>query len=311
MANNAALLTELTELSTRLVMASQAASGPLPDGFYHYTSSRGLKGILKSRRMRATHVRFLNDESEWEYAYRILREVLDAYTSTSDLVTELIDSLRQHISEGIHKLNLWVVCFCAEGNLLSMWRNYSGEGGYSLDFDPEMYIMNPGSGDVAYVRVRLLYDEDEQKALLTELLDIGQQLASGHLLGKPQVQRQEGIDQIAATLSGWLGVRMLAIKHPAFREEREWRYVILGTRDRSDLPFTVQYRPSDWFMIPYIEVEFRGRPGRNYDDDLPLRSVWHGPTRYPQETKAGLTMFLEDAHFEHVTVDGSDVPLRI
>jgi hypothetical protein len=35
--------------------------------FYHYTSQRGLLGIIKEKKIWATNIRYLNDEREFDY----------------------------------------------------------------------------------------------------------------------------------------------------------------------------------------------------------------------------------------------------
>jgi len=49
-----------------------AAFGGEPEFLTHYTDADGLRGILESRSLRATEIRFLNDPSELSYSLRRL-----------------------------------------------------------------------------------------------------------------------------------------------------------------------------------------------------------------------------------------------
>lgn len=48
----------------------------LPKHLYHYTTLEGLKGIISSNALWATHYKYLNDSSEVDYARSIISEAL-------------------------------------------------------------------------------------------------------------------------------------------------------------------------------------------------------------------------------------------
>ena len=91
---------------------------------YHYTSVSGLRGILDSGNIRATHLGFLNDLSEGRAA----------------LADE---DWRARLEEADRQSPLFVASFCRhqephqmKNGLLSQWRGYAGEGGgYCVVFD--------------------------------------------------------------------------------------------------------------------------------------------------------------------------------
>src|SRR5271167_1835242 len=56
-----------------------------PPILYHYTSMRGLLSIVETGRIRATHIRYLNDWSEAETMWSLVRQHLHARK-------ELVDS---------------------------------------------------------------------------------------------------------------------------------------------------------------------------------------------------------------------------
>jgi hypothetical protein len=46
---------------------------PVPPLLYHYTDATGLLGIVQSRAIWATHIRYLNDAQEFDYAADLAR----------------------------------------------------------------------------------------------------------------------------------------------------------------------------------------------------------------------------------------------
>ena len=62
-----------TFLKSRLLERSEEL--PAPGPLYHYTDSNGLLGIMRSRRLWATHSQYLNDASEFLYASSVMKQV--------------------------------------------------------------------------------------------------------------------------------------------------------------------------------------------------------------------------------------------
>ena len=93
---------------------------------YHYTSVSGLRGIIDSGNIWATHLGFLNDLSEG-------RAALAGEAS------------RARLEEADKRSPLFIASFCRhqephqqKNGLLSQWRGYAGEGGgYCVVFDEE------------------------------------------------------------------------------------------------------------------------------------------------------------------------------
>ena len=91
---------------------------------YHYTSVNGLRGIVDSGNVWATHLGFLNDLSEGRAALED-----EAY--------------RARLEETDKRSPLFIASFCRhqephqqKNGLLSQWRGYAGEGGgYCVVFD--------------------------------------------------------------------------------------------------------------------------------------------------------------------------------
>jgi hypothetical protein len=138
-------------------------SSPVPanDLLYHYTSESGLKGIIESDSVWATHIRFLNDYTEFRQAFRdkYVETLIDAFRmgmrkDIDDIAAKVIEGVlakRNHagileIIEGSTTNNETFVCSFTSssgdgfdpGDRLSQWRGYSHSSqGFSLGFDKE------------------------------------------------------------------------------------------------------------------------------------------------------------------------------
>jgi len=56
---------------------------PFPEMLYHYTNERGFLGIIESGILRATHISFMNDASEYVHAVNILLQLVEKRTDRS------------------------------------------------------------------------------------------------------------------------------------------------------------------------------------------------------------------------------------
>jgi hypothetical protein len=133
---------------------------PTSDGelLYHYTSEEGLIGIIEYDNIRATHVRFLNDYTEFRQAFK--EEYVEALTDAfREGLPEDLDTTARKVVEGMlssrNRLSILeiiedpthevFVCSFTSSNLsggddpgdrLSQWRGYSqASQGFSMGFD--------------------------------------------------------------------------------------------------------------------------------------------------------------------------------
>lgn len=145
---------------------------------FHYTSQRGLFGILESQYLRATDWRYLNDKWEiqqfraplTDLLLPVYRELYEKRTKTHDalkilrahgadlseahqqdsitMANTMYDSLLSDNPEG-PLFDVYVTSFCTPDEdfhevrhhgLLSQWRCYGKNGGYAIVFDTEALL---------------------------------------------------------------------------------------------------------------------------------------------------------------------------
>lgn len=149
----------------------------LPDELYHYTGIHGLKGIIESQTLWATHYKYLNDAEEIihfrDRLPEILRPIFENIFSglnpqQKQLLLDKYRSLDIALTEEPKKLTTimynvtftgtnneppiaepYISSFCtidktderiANDGLLSQWRGYGVQGGYVIIFDTQGLI---------------------------------------------------------------------------------------------------------------------------------------------------------------------------
>jgi hypothetical protein len=181
---------------------------------YHYTSVSGLRGIIDSGNIRATHLGFLNDLSEGRAA-----------ASSEDY--------RERLAETEKRSPLFIASFCRhlephqqKNGLLSQWRGYAGEGG-------------------GYC---VVFDEDA----LDGLVEAERRISPGLTILKKDIL-YAGEGEAAAPQDRELDFLDLAafVKSEVFREENETR-ITLAVPPRGLRP--VRFREAAEMLIPYVEI---------------------------------------------------------
>jgi len=181
---------------------------------YHYTSVNGLRGIVDSGNVWATHLGFLNDLSEGRAALED-----EAY--------------RARLEETDKRSPLFIASFCRhqephqqKNGLLSQWRGYAGEGGgYCVVLDEEaldglVEAERRISPRLTIVKKDILYAGEAESAAL-------------------QRQDMEFLDLAAF------------VKNEVFREENETR-ITLAVPPHGVRP--VRFREASEMLIPYVEI---------------------------------------------------------
>lgn len=287
-----------------------------PSELWHYTDAGGLQGILHADRLWATNTRFLNDSQEISYGIHMATEAMREHRfgglrrETTHFLAGFADPEARIIHQFLDRtLDAFVACFCEDGDLLSQWRAYAGHdsaGGYALGFTPPgalpaWAVSAPGGHGLSLRRVR--YDPTEQKdqfeRLLTALIPVldADPTSAAH----QNAFAKNWVDGIVEAAS-WC-------KHPAFREEREWRIVYIRNDDRKPLP--VKHRSSGGLVVPYVELEIPAGVG-SHPDKLPIAVVNCGPSPEPEVKARGVRSLLStQPHLSGVSVTGSAAPLRL
>lgn len=280
---------------------------------YHYTSRAGLEGIVRSRTLRATDYRTLNDSSEIIYIKeplieclvsrfrnvidqlnlsRHLRRVFEATGGYEKLARDFVNSLYQTTFESsgiITSVETFVACFCThaedrpyvqEHGLLSQWRGYSGGDGFCIVFDtPSLCHRLMEEFDTHYWvflqsdAVRYAVDEVPLDELFPGLVEAGEKTLKDFLAGI-RIPEMSIVEFLTgATL----------FKHHGFLEEREVRIVAIpGTKAMREQS---RREHADFRDLPIPSILTHPDTGRRYislfdgTTQLPIARVIVGPSR--------------------------------
>ena len=104
-----------------------------------YTSMEALLSIMSSGRIRATHIRYLNDVSEAEWMRTAVVEKLNQIRATGEDETQIERAATLLAMLNERRIpNDFVASFSENGDDLSQWRAYCpGGAGFSIGFDSE------------------------------------------------------------------------------------------------------------------------------------------------------------------------------
>jgi hypothetical protein len=179
-----------TQTTQRLFSAvfNNHLDAPLPAFLYHYTNGDGLLGIVQTSTLWATHIAYLNDSTEFRGASDMLKEKLKQEFDFNDTLVDIntLSHRKQvalwlsQVTERLHSAGLYVVCFCANGDLLSQWRGYAGSYGYSVGVRTETLATFTKSA--GFVLGKCIYEKGVQKAIVDEICN--------HCLGSSSTRQE-------------------------------------------------------------------------------------------------------------------------
>lgn len=253
---------------------------------YHYTSFKGLLGIVQIGSLWASDIRYMNDSAELKHTADLIRTEVIRRTGAGhakpDLLNQFLDWVTHRITNG-HML--FAASFRSNGNLLSQWRGYSRHGkGVSLGFNSD-YILDCAEQQSFQIG-KCIYSCERQEYLISQVIDVIEILAEQHELECNATTRTSSYHAIFQLIESDL-LRIAAIlKHPSFQEEEEWRIVSPVITDYVKAP--VLFREGNSMLVPYIEFNLRG--GESVP--LALEHLFLGPTPNKTISMNSLAMFL-------------------
>jgi Protein of unknown function (DUF2971) len=324
------------------------ANMPIPKKLWHYTDFNGFQGIVRSKRIYATHIRYLNDRKEFYHALDIAKEMLDefikGYPSEAEL-GELIPGILSglFVEDGAlssKNLNVFTTSFTLLEDRLSQWRGYSkGSCGVSLGFDLRAF-RPPEDTDTLATFARCVYEEAEKRDLIRQTISVFADRATALsrdandsdaletsineiMKSHHGMTYDEATNEHCSILSGRLRTELLTaksamacrllrlmplLKHSAFDEEQEWRFVVPVFTDIPTTQSQIKYRSRNNTLVPYIEYPLYGKIGDA--EVLPLTDVIIGPGSEIETTIDAVRGFLESEGIKNVIPRQSQIPYK-
>lgn len=208
-----------------------------PSRMAHYTSAEAAISIIREGRIRLRNARLMNDDAEMVHALELMDDHLGVSLPQTREFWRSIDRYTGGRAEELRKLyagwshNLVTRTFITsvsehdddedkpgeEIGRLSMWRAYGGPVPVALIVKASYLKSNTGalgafSFPVAY------WTADEAKKCFAEVMGSFLALTPAELDVVPSQEVFNGVFYGLQTIA-------LSLKHPGFREEREWRIV--------------------------------------------------------------------------------------
>ena len=250
-------------------------------------------GIIESRHLRASELRYMNDSTELVYALNLLDTAITARSRSGSSPTEFLSSFSHWLHGQINQgPMLFSASFRANGNLLSQWRGYSNHGkGVSLGFNHDS-IQSLAVAQNFYLG-QCLYDAEKQHVLAYEIVDC---LISMY---------QEGADinTIFQSIEADLMTICALLKHPSFAEEQEWRLISPTFTTTASAP--IAFREGKAMLVPHylFDLELDGR--------VNLDHVFVGPTPNATLSVNALMHYLTNKGAKPLNgISDSEIPYR-
>lgn len=288
--------------------------------FVHYTSAANAVDILTKGRIWMRKTMTMNDFREIEHGYDCLRVALasEAGGKFRNLLQQIEPALDTTLFQRVDswmpsiRFNTYITCISEHESheddygRLSMWRAYGGnETGVALVLKQEPIVkvshaMGAYSMPVAYKA------SHEVSQYLADITDMATR--------EIDFLKALGPELISDVLFSMVRFAIVAIKHPGFHEEREWRVVY--TPEMTDVrrikiePEIVRGTPQMVAKIPLVDVPDEGLVGLNIPDFLDRLII--GPTQFPAAIHERFHYLLTEVGVTDVNrkLVASDIPLR-
>lgn len=234
-------------------LKNQLAESPPPQ-VYQYTSPKGLIGILSSKKIWATNIRYLNDFNELHEASnaaeRILRDMLSTVSGAEfDLLNKMIEDV------GTAASRYYVSSFSEDGDSLSQWRAYCPPtGGYALGI-PSAQLAALAKEN-SWLFTKCVYKPSKRDSIIREVIeDFLNQYRDG-LIDERYLNKlnfsdiDEYQENIALRFQLYIAKIGGVIKNKAFKDEQEWRLISPAIIEDND---NIEFRDGASCVIPYYK----------------------------------------------------------
>jgi len=287
----------------------------------YYTDAETAIKILKNREVWMRDTRVMNDANEVWHGFECLFNALAKEGSPPSPFEDALNSVHSGVAEDIKShLRAWapglihdtyITCLSEHSpadyayGRLSMWRAYGGKAGVALIFNSNFLNLRT-TALAAYSSPVYYFGPDEVKSHLASVAAN----ISNNIETLKECDRSSFVGMVFQML------RFLAVctKHPAFREEQEWRIISSPAIEKGDI-----LQPA-YFCLGGIPQQILKIPLRNVPDQqitgiAPaelVEKILVGPCEYSDTLFQPLCAALSDAEVEDPgsKIRFTNIPLR-
>lgn len=279
-----------------------------PTTLYHYTSMKGLCGILESRCMWASHANYLNDPREQSHGPDIVKQFLRERIPLETGIPKGLAAKLEQVATSRLPIESFALSLTEEGDLLSQWRGYGDAGrgvAIGLSFEALRGCLDKMRQEkVAFDLDKVEYENTKKKDRLGRLFDHWIAFVSNPANSKGSSASQD--DNICDLANAFV-LESALFKHDGFSEEKEWRMDI-WRHALANLP--IKTHVSNNQVIPHIEVPL------TIDSDTSefvtaIENITVGPTLDFRKTEYALRCLLNEQGIRRVKEkrEFEDVPI--
>lgn len=212
---------------------------PEEKNLFHYTDVNGLLGMVKDKKLWMTNIHYQNDTQEYYYAFKIIKKTI-AEVYPGLLGEKEFDSLIPKNISGVFTFSL-----SEKKDLLSQWRGYCPDGGYSIGFERDYLNKVIEKGQLLVGRC--MYDYNDQRDFVIKYIvkiDFTDYAASisnplpGQSITDKYAREIHNLKSLKRQTFNGLNAAAALFKHPKFAEEKEWRLVKIYVGYSSDTPLS-------------------------------------------------------------------------
>lgn len=262
---------------------------------FHYTGFDSLLSITERKELWATNIHYLNDYEEFKNALIIAKQHVKILQSGQNKETSHFLGQMHSRIETIETLNLHIVSFTANGDLLSQWRAYCPNGGVSIGFryDDLQKLAQKNKFSIR----KCIYDEKTKNEIMKEVVDMHLEFYKD---GENVELLLNGFRTVLATIAP-------CFKNKAFSEEQEWRLV---SEPVSVLDPNVGIRAKTHLMFPYFRFSLDSLPDKKAKKNLSFDRFIIGPSANSELSSSAMGYFLNKYKLSYDSVGHSQIPYR-
>lgn len=295
--------------------------------FVHYTNANAAYNIINKEEMWLRNVQGMNDYREIDYGRTQLINTFEnqLYRDKLEALIKAIDSSKTYVdfcrvcNAYIQDIETRTYISClsehpsSENNYgrLSMWRAYTKSTGIALVISPKFLDAETVFQNNIFLTTPVVYSDEAFIKIIPSIL---KKLDSEDFIS---YFKYRGINYFFHILSRYIYVCIISIKHPGFKEEREWR-IILSSYSKGDEQYI-----NNKIIKSEVETQF-GHPEKIYKINLKafdfmsnnssrlLEKIIIGPSENANMVKEAFIHLLTNKKINNPEslIQISDIPLR-
>ena len=285
---------------------------------YHYTNASGLLGIIDSSTVWASSPLGLNDTSELAYGRSVVAAAWSEWDKSGlrPTLCEAVDQFFRDDEMSARLLeSIYILSASFDGDSLNQWQGYSGRQGYCVALNTKTplatvlpkEVVNPPGFVSSWFGIggwfSVIYDPEEQLEAARNVLST--------LVSVAPDNDEDLVNNFRYEVGHLISPLIVQIKHPAFLDEREVRFIAARAFNVPE-----ESRTGAYGIIPYVSLGAGPHSAPSFIDgrdksQLPIEGVVCGPTNESERpyVEQSARRLLSTRGYE-VPVTTSKVPYR-